>query len=162
MGCYGLRSRPAGASLGHVHPQRSALYQSGAERGRGSFGCAGKRFGGELWGLGFVELVLWGGALLASGPESCFLRAAPRRVLRWRGARGALRPLFLLRSCAADQEKRPEKKSGAVIACASLRLERLRDTCIRSAPRCISRGQREEGVFWLRGKDFGGWVCVVE
>ena len=87
-------------------------------------------------------------------PESRFLRAAPRRVLRWRGARGALRPLFLLRSCAADQEKRPEKKSWAVMACAPVQLERLGDTCIRSAPRCISRGQREEGIF-LRGRDFG-------
>ena len=144
-------------------------------------------------GVGFVEFVLYGGALLVSGPGSRFLRAAPRGilaaarrgevplaccsgwcfqrftprgVLRWCGARGALRPLFLLRSCAADQEKRPEKKSGAVIACASLRLERLRDTCIRSAPRCISRGQREEGVFWLCGKEIwgrivGAWVCGV-
>ena len=44
------------------------------------------------------------------------------------------------------------------MACASIRPERLRETCIRSAPRCISRGQREEGIFWLRGKDFGGWI----
>ncbi len=85
----------------------------------------------------------------------CFQCFAPRRVLRRRGARGALRPLFLLRSCAADQEKRPEKKSGAVMACAPVRLERLWGTCIRSTPRCSSRGQREEGIFWLRGRDFG-------
>ena len=87
-----------------------------------------------------MEAVLYGGALSVCCPESRFLRAAPRGVLRWRGARGALRPLFLLRSCAADQEKRPEKKSWALMACAPVRLEHLRDTCIRSAPRCISRG----------------------
>ena len=96
-----------------------------------------------------------------------FFRAAPRGVLRWRGARGALRPLFLLRSCAADQEKRPEKKSRAVMACALVRLERLWGTCIRSAPRCISRWQRAEGIFWLRGKEIlgrsvgGGFVEAV-
>ena len=162
---------------------------SRGQREKGFFWLRGKEIWRRIVGVGFVELVLCGGALFVSGPGSRFLRAAPRGilatarrgevslaccsgwcfqrftprgVLRWRGARGALRPLFLLRSCAADQEKRPEKKSGAVIACASLRLERLRDTCIRSAPRCISRGQREEGVFWLRGRDFGGWVCVAE
>ena len=90
--------------------------------------------------------------MLVSGPESRFPRFTPRGVLRWRGT---LRPLFLLRSCAADQEKRPEKKSWAVTACALVRLERLWDTCIRSASRCSSRGQREEGIFWLRGRDFG-------
>ena len=41
------------------------------------------------------------------------------------------------------------------MACASVRLERLGGTCIRSAPRCISRRQREEEIFWLRGRDFG-------
>ena len=74
-------------------------------------------------------------------------------------ARGALRPLFLLRSCAADQEKRPEKKSWAVMACVSLRLERPGSTCIRSAPRCISRGQRKKFSFGCVGKRFGSWVC---
>ena len=137
MGCYGLRSRPAGASLGHVHPQRSALYQSGAEGGRILL-AAWERFWGMNFGVGFVELVLCGGALAVCCPESRFLRAAPRGVLRWRGARGALRPLFLLRSCAADQEKRPEKKSWAVMACAPIRLERLWGTCIRSAAGCCT------------------------
>ena len=94
------------------------------------------------------------------------LCAAPRGVLRWCGVRGALRPLFLLRSCAADQEKRPEKKSWALMACAPVRPERLRGTYIRSAPRCISRGQREEGIFCLRGKEIwevGLWklCCTV-
>ena len=77
---------------------------------------------------------------LASYSGWCFQRFTPRGVLRCHGTRGALRPLFLLRSCVADQEKRPEKKSWALTACAPVRLERLRDTCIRSAPRCISRG----------------------
>ena len=95
------------------------------------------------------------GALLANGPGGRFPRFTPRGLLRWRGVRGALRPLFLLRSCAADQEKRPEKKSWAVTVCAPVQPERLWNTCIRSAPRCISRGQREEGFFWLRGKGFG-------
>ena len=137
-----------------MHPQRSALYQSGAEGRKDSFGCVGKVLGMDLGG-GFVELVLCGGALAVCCPESRFLRFAPRGELRWCGARGALRPLFLLRSCAADQEKRPEKKSWAVMACAPVQLERLGDTCIRSAPRCISRGQRKKVFFWLRGKGFG-------
>ena len=101
---------------------------------------------------------------LASCSGGCFLRAAPRGGLRWRGAHGALRPLFVLRSRAADQEKRPEKKSWAVMACASVRLERLGGTCIRSAPRCISRGQRERRILlaaWERDleKNCGSWVC---
>ena len=187
MGCYGLRFRPAGAPEVHVHPQRSALYQSGAKGGRNLL-AAWERFWGRILGVGFVEAVLCGGALLVSGPGSrflraaprgilaaarrgevslascsggCFLRFAPRGLLRWRGVRGALRPLFLLRSCAADQEKRPEKKSGALMACASVRLEHLRDTCIRSASRCISRGQRVEGIFWLRGKEIWGEIVGV-
>ena len=49
------------------------------------------------------------------------------------------------------------------MACASVRLERLGDTCIRSAPRCISRGRRKKFSFVCVGKvlgmDFGGWVC---
>ena len=44
------------------------------------------------------------------------------------------------------------------MACASIRPERLRETCIRSAPRCISRGQREKVFFWLRGKEILGWI----
>ena len=92
---------------------------------------------------------------LASYSGWCFQRFTPRGVLRCHGTRGALRPLFLLRSCAADQEKRPEKKSWALMACAPVQLERPGNTCIRSAPRCISRGQREEGFFCLRGRDFG-------
>ena len=84
---------------------------------------------------------LRGGAVfsLACYSGVCFFRYTPRGVLRCHRTRGALRPLFLLRSCAADQEKRPEKKSWAVMACAPVRLERFGDTCIRSAPRCISR-----------------------
>ena len=154
MGCYGLRTRPAGAFGGHVHPQRSALYQSGAEGGRNLL-AAWERFWGWILGVGFVELVLCGGTLSVCFPESRSLRAAPRGVLRWCGARGALRPLFLLRSCAADQEKRPEKKSWALMACASVQLERLGDTCILSAPRCISRWQRKKVFFCLCGKGFG-------
>ena len=50
MGSYGLRFHPAGASLGHVHPQRSALYQSVAEGRKGSFGCVGKVLGMDLGG----------------------------------------------------------------------------------------------------------------
>ena len=91
---------------------------------------------------------------LASYSGWCFQRFTPRGVLRCHGTCGALRPLFLLRSCVADQEKRPEKKSWALMACAPVQLERPGNTCIRSAPRCISRGQREEGIF-LRGRDFG-------
>ena len=49
------------------------------------------------------------------------------------------------------------------MACASVRLERLRGMCIRSAPRCISRWQREEGgllAAWER--DLGvGFVEAV-
>ena len=41
------------------------------------------------------------------------------------------------------------------MAYASVQPGRLGNTCIRSASRCISRGQREEGIFWLRGKGFG-------
>ena len=93
--------------------------------------------------------------------EGAFLRFAPRGMLRWCGARGALRPLFLLRSSAADQEKRPEKKSWAVMACAPVRLERLGGTCIHSAPRCISRGQREEGGLLAARERFWGWVLGV-
>ena len=101
---------------------------------------------------------------LASCSGGCFLRFAPRGVLRWCGARGALRPLFLLRSCAADQEKRPEKKSWALMACAPVRPERLGNMCIRSAPRCISRWQRERRILlaaWERdlGENCGSWVC---
>ena len=44
------------------------------------------------------------------------------------------------------------------MACASIRPERLRETCIRSAPRCISRGQRKKVFFWLRGKEILGWI----
>ena len=127
--------------------QRRVLPAFYAARGAG--GCAaGRGFACErprkplppLYATRVLAAARRGGALLASGHGSRFLRVTPRGLLRWRGARGALRPLFLLRSCAADQEKRPEKKSRALIACASLRLERLRETCIRSAPRCISRG----------------------
>ena len=115
--------------------------------------CSGGRF--QRFTPRGVVVVAWRDrALLVSGPGRRFLRFTPRGMLRWCGTRGALRPLFLLRSCAADQEKRPEKKSWAVTACVSLRLERLRDTCIRSAPRCISRGQRKKAFFWLRGKRF--------
>ena len=111
-----------------------------------------------------MELVLCGGALAVCCPESRFLRFAPRGELRWCGARGALRPLFLLRSCAADQEKRPEKKSWALMACAPVRPERLGNMCIRSAPRCISRWQRERRILlaaWERdlGENCGSWVC---
>ena len=98
---------------------------------------------------------------LASCSGGCFLRFAPRGVLRCRVACGALRPLFLLRSRAADQEKRPEKKSRAVMACASVRLERLGGTCIRSAPRCISRGQRKKVFFCLGGKEIWGRIVGV-
>ena len=56
MGSYGLRFHPARAPEGNVHPQRSALYQSGAEEKKDSFGCVGKRFGGELWELGLWSL----------------------------------------------------------------------------------------------------------
>ena len=166
MGSYGLRFHPARAPEGNVHPQRSALYQSGiAEK---SFLLAAweeiLRIDFGSWVCGACA-VRWGFACERARkplPSRCAARvlaaarrgevplagcsggrrlcAAPRRVLRWRGARGALRPLFLLRSCAADQEKRPEKKSWALMACASIRPERLRETCIRSAPRCISRG----------------------
>ena len=94
-------------------------------------------------------------------PESRFLRAAPRRVLRWRGARGALRPLFLLRSCAADQEKRPKKKSWAVMACASVRPERLgghvhpqRSALYQSG----AEGGRDLLAAWER---FWGWILGV-
>ena len=156
---------------------------SRGQRKKVFFCLGGKEIWGRIVGVGFVELVLCGGALLVSGPGSRFLRAAPRRMVAARRgevslascsggcflrfaprgvlARGALRPLFLLRSCAADQEKRPEKKSWAVMACAPVQLERLGDTCIHSAPRCISRGQREEGIFWLRGKEIWGRIVGV-
>ena len=72
MGSYGLRSRPAGASREHVHPQRSALYQSVAEGKKDSFGCVGKRFGGELWELGLWSLCcavgLWRSVAPKGGP----------------------------------------------------------------------------------------------
>ena len=87
-----------------------------------------------------------------------FFRYTPRGMLRCRGARGALRPLFLLRSCAADQEKRPEKKSWAVIACALVRLERLWGTCIRSASRCSSRWQRGGRNLLAAWERFWGWI----
>ena len=122
---------------------RGALRSAGGWRLRGGAGLclrAARKPLPPLYATRVLAAARWGGALLVSGPGSRFLRAAPRGVLRWRGARGALRPLFLLRSCAADQEKRPEKKSWAVMACVSLRLERPGSTCIRSAPRCISRG----------------------
>ena len=45
------------------------------------------------------------------------------------------------------------------MACASVQPERLWDTCIRSAPRCISRGQRKKFSFGCVGKRFGSWVC---
>ena len=110
---------------------------SGARCAARGGGCAaGRSSAGGLQRRVFPPLCAARGAALARG-------------------RGALRPLFLLRSCAADQEKRPEKKSWAVTACDSVQLEHLRGTCIRSASRCSSRGQREEGIFWLRGRDFG-------
>ncbi len=141
---------------------------------RGAGGCAaGRSFAGVAgcsgWCFlrftprGVVVVARRGDVSLACYSGGCFQRFAPRGVLRWCGARGVLRwcgtrgaprPLFLLRSCAADQEKRPEKKSRAVMACASVQLERPGNMCIRSAPHCISRGQREEGIF-LRGRDFG-------
>ena len=111
---------------------------------------------------GVVAAARRGGGSLSCCSGWCFQRFTPRGVLRWRGARGALRPLFLLRSCAADQEKRPEKKSWALMACASVQPGRLGNTCIRSAPRCSSRGQRKKAFYCLRGRDFGGWVCVAE
>ena len=55
MGCYGLRTRPAGAFGGHVHPQRSALYQSVAEGGRILL-AAWERFWGWIWGVGLWSL----------------------------------------------------------------------------------------------------------
>ena len=50
------------------------------------------------------------------------------------------------------------------MGCASIRPERLRERCIRSAPRCISRwqrGGRDLLAAWERdfGMDFVGWVC---
>ena len=157
---------------------------SRGQRKKVFFCLGGKEIWGRIVGVGFVELVLCGGALLVSGPGSRFLRAAPRRmvaarrgevslascsggcflrfaprgVLRWCGARGALRPLFLLRSCAADQEKRPEKKSWALMACAPVRPERLGNMCIRSAPRCISRWQRERRILLAAWERFWGWI----
>ena len=66
MGCYGLRFPPAGAPEGHVHPQRSALYQSGTEEK--SFLLAGwERDLGENCGSWVCEAcaVRWGfGGLL--------------------------------------------------------------------------------------------------
>ena len=137
---------------------------------RGAGGCAaGRSFAGVAGCSGWCFLRFTPRGVLAAARRDevplagcsgwCFLRFTPRGLLRCHGARGALRPLFLLRSCAADQEKRPEKKSWAVMACASVQLEHLRDTCIRSAPRCISRGRGRKGSFVCVGKRFGSWVC---
>ena len=75
MGCYSLRFPPAGAPEGHVHPQRSALYQSGIEGRKGSFGCVGKVLG-MVWG-GWVCgacAVRWGlGGLLPRRAAPCSL-----------------------------------------------------------------------------------------
>ena len=162
MACASVRLQ----CLGNTCIRSASRCISRWQRGGRDLLAAWERFWGKIVGVGFVELVLCGGALLVSDPGSrflraaprgvvaarrgevslascsgrCFLRFAPRGMLRCHRTRGALRPLFLLRSCAADQEKRPEKKSWTLTACASIRPERLRDTCIRSAPRCISRG----------------------
>ena len=151
--CCGFCGLPRGVV---VAARRGEVSLAGCSGGRRL--CAAPR--------GVVVAARRGEVSLASCRGGCFLRFAPRGVLRCRVACGALRPLFLLRSRAADQEKRPEKKSRAVMACASVRLERLGGTCIRSAPRCISRGQREEGIFCLRGKEIwelGLWklCCTV-
>ncbi len=159
-GCAAGRSFAGGLQRRVLPAFYAARGAGGCAAGRG-FACerprkplpshCAARGGGCAAGRGFA----------CERPGSRFLRAAPRGVLRWRGARRALRPLFLLRSCAADQEKRPEKKSWAVTACVSLRLERLWGTCIRSAPRCISRGQREEGGLLAARERFWGWVLGV-
>ena len=150
-GCSGGRRLCAAPRGVVVAARRGEVSLAGCSGGRRL--CAAPR--------GVVVVARRDRALLASGPGSRFLRAAPRGMLRCRGARGALRPLFLLRSCAADQEKRPEKKSGAVMACVSVRPERLWDTCIRSAPRCISRGQREERILLAAWERFWGWIWGV-
>ena len=54
MGCYGLRFRPARAPEGHVHPQRSALYQSGAEEKSFLLAAWERDLGGWIFGAGFT------------------------------------------------------------------------------------------------------------
>ena len=161
-GCFSCFAQAPPGRVAAGMLQRRSLFPRCAARDIG--GCAaGRSFAGGLQRRVLAARCAVQGLVAARRGEVplaccsgwCFQRFTPRGVLRWCGARGALRPLFLLRSCAADQEKRPEKKSWALMGCASIRPERLRETCIRSAPRCISRGQRKKVFFWLRGKGLG-------